>query len=88
MVGELLSENALYRLRQAQGVLRLADRYGVERLEANCRRSLEAGDPDYRTVKGILVAGTEHESTQLALPGIEVPAWLRGPQAFGGKERS
>jgi transposase len=88
LVNELLSENVLYRLRQAQGVLHLSDKYGVERLEAACRRALEAGDPAYRTVKGILVAGTEHESTQLALPGIEVPAWLRGPQAFGSEEGS
>ena len=59
LVDELLSVNALFRLRQAQGVLRLGQRYGDDRLEAACRRAIEAGDPSYKTVKGILAAGTE-----------------------------
>jgi len=83
LIGELLSLNVLHRLRQAQGVIRLADRHGVDRLEAACLRALEAGDPSYRTVKGVLEAGTEHEGIQQVLPGIDVPAWLRGPEAFG-----
>jgi transposase len=86
LVGELLAVGALFRLRQAQGVLRLGQRHGDARLEAACARALQAGDPSYRTVKGILAAGTEHEGIQLPLPGIDVPAWLRGPAAFGGGE--
>src|SRR6266699_6103235 len=38
LVGELLSVNALFRLRQAQGVLRLGQRHGDARLEAACAR--------------------------------------------------
>jgi len=87
LVGELLAVNALFRLRQAQGVLRLGQRHGDGRLEAACARALEAGDPSYRTVKGILAAGTEHDGVQLPLPGVAVPAWLRGPDAFGGEQR-
>jgi hypothetical protein len=87
LVGELLSVNALFRLRQAQGVLRLGQRHGDARLEAACARALEAGDPSYRTVKGILAAGTEHDGIQPPLPGLAVPAWLRGPDAFGGEQR-
>ncbi|MGH9114610.1 MAG: IS21 family transposase, partial [Acidimicrobiales bacterium] len=87
LVGELLSINVLYRLRQAQGVLRLGDKVGDGRLEAACRRALEVGDPSYRTVKGILAAGTENDTFQPPLPGIEVPAWLRGPEAFGEASR-
>jgi transposase len=86
LTGELLSVNALFRLRQAQGVLRLGQRYGDARLEAACARALEAGDPSYRTVKGILAAGTEHDGVQLPLPGVTAPAWLRGPAAFGGEQ--
>jgi transposase len=82
LVGELLAINALYRLRQAQGILRLGDRVGDHRLEAACRRAIEVGDPSYKTVKGILAAGAENDSLQLPLPGLAVPAWLRGPQAF------
>ena len=87
LVGELLAVNALFRLRQAQGVLRLGQQHGDGRLEAACARALEAGDPSYRTVKGILAAGTEHDGVQLPLPGIAVPAWLRGPDAFDGQQR-
>jgi len=39
------------------------------------------GDPNYRTVKGILVAGTEHgDDPPAAAPAP--PAILRGPEAF------
>ena len=69
LVGELLAVNALFPLRQAQGVLRLGQRHGDGRLEAACARALESGDPSYRTVKGILAAGTEHDGVQLPLPG-------------------
>ena len=85
VVGELLSVNVLYRLRQAQGVLRLGDRHGERRLEAACRRALDAGDPSYRTVKGILHAGTENDDVQQHLPGVDVPAYLRGPGAFSAE---
>jgi len=77
----------LFRLRQAQGVLRLGQRHGDARLEAACARAIAAGDPSYRTVKGILAAGTEREGFQPPLPGIDVPAWLRGPAEFGGEQR-
>jgi hypothetical protein len=87
LVGELLSVNVLYRLRQAQGILHLGETKGDARLEAACRRALEVGDPSYRTVHGILKAGTENETdVQLTLPGIAVPAWLRGPEAFSDGE--
>ena len=83
-----MSENALYRLRQAQGVLRLIERYGEMRLEAACRRALSFGDPSYRTVKGILAASTENDETaEQALPGLGVaPGWLRGREAFSDEE--
>jgi hypothetical protein len=87
LVADLLSVSALFRLRQAQGVLRLGQRHGDARLEAACARALEAGDPSYKTVKGILAAGTEHDGIQMPLPGLSVPAWLRGPDAFGGEPR-
>lgn len=83
LVGELLAVNALFRLRQAQGVLRLGQRHGEVRLEAACQRALEVGDPSYPTVKGILAAGTEASPQQPPLPGVDAPAWLRGPGAFG-----
>ena len=79
VVGAIMEVNALYRLRQAQGVVGLADRHGAERLEAACARALAVGDPSYRTVRGILAAGTEHEGEDIQLPPA-APAHLHGPQ--------
>jgi transposase len=59
VVDELLANNALFRLRAAQGVLGLADKHTPARLEAACAKAITAGDPSYRTIKGILVAGLE-----------------------------
>ena len=61
VVGELLEVNALFRLRAAQGVLGLAPRHSPARLEAAGALAVSVGDPSYRTIKGILVAGTEHQ---------------------------
>ncbi len=77
LIGELLEINALHRLRSAQGVLDLADKHTPERLDAACRRAIDVGDPTYRTVKGILAAGTETiDSTDPVAPAA--PAHLHG----------
>jgi transposase len=77
LVDALLERPVLARLRSAQGVIGLADRHDPARLDAACARALLVGDPAYRTVKGILAAGTEHEG---AIPTVmaDVPAHLRG----------
>jgi transposase len=82
VVAELLSVNALHRLRSAQGVVRLGDR-NPDRLDAACARALAVGDPSYRTVKGILAAGTEHDTAPVvAVP--DAPAHLHGPERLFG----
>ena len=78
VVAAITGVNALYRLRQAQGIIGLADRFDPERLEAACRRALAVGDPSYRTVKGILDAGTEHDGDEQQTPP-SAPAHLHGP---------
>jgi hypothetical protein len=88
LVEGLLGLNALYRLRQAQGVVHLADKHGAERLDAACRRAIEIGDPEYRTVKGILVAGTEDDGTEQP-PAPNAPAHLHGPVSlFDGLDQA
>ena len=82
LIGGLLEDNALYRLRAAQGVLHLADKHQPGRLEAACAKAAAAGDPSYRTVKGILAAGTEQHSRHRAGRGRRrggVPARPRRP---------
>lgn len=85
LVGVLMEVNALYRLRQAQGVIRLADKHGAQRLDAACRRALSVGDPTYRTVKGILVAGSEGDGDERAETPPSAPAHLHGPQRLFDK---
>ena len=80
LVEGLLEGGALYRLRQAQGVIGLASRH-EGRLDAACRRAIEVGDPAYRTVKGILAAGTELEGTP-ELEAPDAPAHLHGRDAL------
>lgn len=78
LIGELLELHALYRLRSAQGILALADTHNPARLDAACRRAIDVGDPTYRTVKGILAAGTETAVTDPATTPA-APAHLHGP---------
>ncbi|MEA2931834.1 MAG: hypothetical protein QOI56_619 [Actinomycetota bacterium] len=85
VVGQIMEVNALYRLRQAQGVVGLADKHGAERLEAACRRAITVGDPSYKTVKGILAAGTEHDG-EAPQAAPSAPAHLHGPERLFGEE--
>jgi transposase len=82
LIGELLADNALYRLRSAQGVIGLADRHDPSRLEAACARAITAGDPSYRTVKGILAAGTEGDNPAPSSGDGGAGAFLHGPASF------
>jgi transposase len=82
LIGELLAENALYRLRAAQGVIGLADKHDPGRLEAACAKAIAAGDPSYRTVRGILAAGAEQEQLPAAAGDGGAAAFLRGPASF------
>jgi transposase len=79
VVAELLAVNALFRLRAAQGVLRLADKHGASRLEAACGKAIAVGDPSYRTVKGILVAGVEADPPPATTGDGGAAAFLHGP---------
>lgn len=81
VVAELSTVNAIHRLRAIQGIIRLREKYGDGRLDAACTRALQVGDPGYRTVKGILVAGTEADQDPPAVVPAP-PAMLRGPDAF------
>jgi transposase len=83
LIAELLAVNVSHHLRAAQGILHLADRHGPARLEAACRRASDAGDPSYRTVKGILAAGAEADA-EPEERGTDTPAYLRGPEAIVG----
>jgi transposase len=83
VIAEFMRDNAIHHLRSAQGVLGLRDKHGCERLEAACARALEVGDPSYRTIKGILAAGTEHDGEPASSGAAAAAgAFLRGPDQF------
>jgi len=82
LVGELLGEQALHRLRSAQGVIHLADTHGAARLELACALALEVGDPSYRTVRGILKAGREQLTPEPQTAAPLAPAHLHGPDTL------
>jgi len=79
VVNTLLDEHALHHLRQAQGILRLGEKYGAERLDSACLRALSFGDPGYRTVKTILERGLERKGEALTPSPAVAGAFLRGP---------
>jgi transposase len=82
VVDILMETNALYRLRSAQGVVGLADKYGPESLDSAAKRALDAGDPSYKTIKGILVAGLEDEKDEEPQSPPSAPAHLHGPEGL------
>jgi transposase len=59
VVDGLLDDRPYDRLRSVQALLRLAEEFGKERLEAACARALAYGDGRYRRIKGILKAGLD-----------------------------
>ncbi|MER5700244.1 IS21 family transposase [Streptomyces mirabilis] len=81
VIDQLLEINALYRLRAAQGVLGLRKKYGDQRLEAACAKAVSVGDPSYRTIKGILVAGTETDP-EPDTGDAGAAAFLHGPEGL------
>ncbi len=59
LVDRLLADRIVERLRAAQGILRLAERFGPVLLNVACRRALEHDSPFYRTVKTLLTCRPE-----------------------------
>ena len=54
LVERLFADKPLDRLRTVQGILKLGDKYGRERLEYACRRALFYNDIKYGTIRNIL----------------------------------
>ena len=85
VVEELLKAKAFNYLRQCQGILRLAEKYGDKRLNAACYRAITFDVPSYRTIKNILQADYDkvppEKGTQLPLP---IGAYLHGAEDIVG----
>ena len=66
VIGRLLGERPLDRLRTALGILKLAHKFGPRRLEAACARAVRFDDISYGTLKRILDRGLD----QTAVPSV------------------
>lgn len=75
LVRHLLTERAHPEMgyRSCLGLLSLAKRYGVERLEAACQRALLLGSPARRSVLSILRQGLDHQPPPDAEPQAAPP---------------
>lgn len=69
LIERLFAHRVLDNLRAAQGVVRMAKRFGIARLEAACQRALAFDSPRYRTVKHILEKGLD-QAAQPDLPAL------------------
>lgn len=75
------------------GLLKLADKYSVERLEAACNKALSyTPHPSYKSVKNILVTGQDKISTSTEVPATpqsenNAYGYTRGAEYYGGKNQ-
>ena len=55
--------------RSCMGLLKLADKYSAQRLEAACRKALSyTASPSYKSIKNILAAGQDKTDTESQAP--------------------
>ena len=78
LVAQLLPERApLYMLRQAQGIVRLAETYESARIDAACSRALDS-DPSLMTVRNILKKGLDLRRDEPPPPKLATGGYLHG----------
>jgi transposase len=78
LVAQLLPERApLYLLRQAQGIVRLAETYESARIDAACSRALDT-DPSLMTVRNILKKGLDLRREEPPPPQLASGGYLHG----------
>jgi hypothetical protein len=71
------------KMRQVYALLGLVKKWGAERVEAACRRALEAEAINVALIGRMLERGTEHTAIQPAWPGTVIPArFARDPAHF------
>lgn len=68
LIEALFADKVLDKLRSAQGVIRMADKYGHKRLEAACTRAIAHNTPTYAAIKSILEKGLDQEPARQAMP--------------------
>jgi transposase len=75
--------------RACMGVLKLGDRYGIQRLEAACEKALSyTPSPSYKNIASILKSGSDQIGTQKdeAESVDESHSFIRGAEYYGRKK--
>jgi len=76
--------------RTCMGILKMSDKYGVERLEAACARALSyTSHPTYRNLSAILKSGQDRVSSHQAVSGKvngDKHSFIRGAKYYGGDD--
>jgi transposase len=83
-VNRLLDHRPEDRLRTAGRLLRLAEKFSPQRLEAACTRALRFDDPAYKTIKHILKQGLEAEDLPPTAPAPPARAFVRSATELVG----
>ena len=84
VVNRLLNHRPEDRLRSAGRVLRLAERFSPQRLEAACARALRFDDAAYKTIHHILLQGLEAEELPSTEPAPPALAFVRSATELVG----
>jgi hypothetical protein len=84
VVNRLLDHRPEDRLRSAGRVLRLAERFSPQRLEAACARALRFDDAAYKTIHHILLQGLEAEELPSTEPAPPALAFVRSATELVG----
>ena len=63
LIDTILKEDTMRNLRKCQGILRLKQKYGTQRLEAAAKRPLFYENFNYRSIKNILEKGLDKEGS-------------------------
>lgn len=82
VVQRLLDHRPEDRLRSVGRLLRLQERFGVERLEAACARALHFDDAAYVTIKRILENGLDQKPLPELPPAAPAKAFVRSAHEF------
>lgn len=82
IVETLLAHRPEDRMRTAGRLLRLAERFTTERLEAACARAQAYGDGDYPTVKHILEEHLDQQPVAVSWPTSPVRTFARAAAEF------
>jgi hypothetical protein len=84
VVDRFLDHRPEDRLRTAGRLLKLAEQFGPQRLEAACARALRFDEPAYMTIKRILNQGLDLEEQPATEPAPPAQVYVRTPAELVG----